>query len=511
MQTGQAENQPKPDWPIFLSALAILLSACLPLFLFPEASEEVISGSYKWITQQLGLFYLWGGIGVLLFCGWIVASPYGAIRLGDQNSKPQFSTYSWASMLFCAGVATGILYWGTIEWAFYYETPPFGVEPRSDEAIRWASVFGIFHWGPTGWAFYCLPALAIGHAYYCKGIPRIRVSTACHAVLGSHTDKTIGKLFDICFMMGLLGAAGTSLGFGTPMIAVGISHIFGIEPTYWLTVVIAILCTGIFGTSVYLGLEKGIRRLSNINMAMTLVLLAFVLMAGPTRQLLQMGASGLGRIGGNFIKMHALNGPFDQVHYEFAREWTVFYWAWWIAVGPFMVLFIAQISRGRTFRQIIVGTLTLGSFGCAIFYMVLGNYALSLQQQGLQDVVAVNNTDTPTAIISVIATLPMTKFVVPYFCLISLVFLATTYDSASYALASSASTVIDESQPPARWHRLFWAFMLALLPTALLMGDTGRGRLDSLQTASLIASVPLSVIYVVMGVSLVKSIRQSTN
>lgn len=503
------DEKPQPDWPVFVTALILLVSACIPLFLFPARSENVIKQSYAWITNDLGIFYLWGAIGVLVFCIWIALSRHGSIRLGEPDAKPQFSTYSWASMLFCAGVATGILYWGTIEWTYYYETPPFGVEPRSVEAVRWASVFGIFHWGPTGWAFYCLPALAIGHAYYCRKIPRFRVSTACHAVLGNHADGPLGKLFDICFMMGLLGAAGTSLGFGTPMIAAGFSHIFQIEESYLLTVMIAILCAVIFGTSVYLGLEKGIRRLSNINMAMTLVLLAFVLLVGPTAYILKSGVTGLGRIAGNIVKMHALSGPLDEVHYGFARDWTIFYWAWWIAVGPFMGLFIAQISRGRTFRQVVVGTLSLGSLGCAVFYMVLGNYALYLQQNNVHDVVAVKNEfGAPAAIISVVATLPTQVLVVPFFCLISLIFLATTYDSASYALASSASTKLVESQPPARWHRLFWAFMLALLPTALLVGDSGGGRLRSLQTASLIVSVPLFLIYVVMAVSLVKVIRQ---
>ena len=492
-----------------MSALTLLVLVCIPLLLFPESSESLIQQSYAWITRALGLFYLWGAVAVLVFCIWIALSRHGAIKLGAPDSEPQFSTYSWASMLFCAGVATGILYWGTIEWAYYYEMPPFGVEPRSAEAIRWASVFGMFHWGPTGWAFYCLLALAIGHAYYCRGIPRIRVSTACHAVLGNQADGPLGKLFDICFMMGLLGAAGTSLGFGTPMIAAGFSHILGIKESYLLTVVIAILCTGIFGTSVYLGLERGIRRLSNVNMAMTLALLAFVLIQGPTSLLLKTGVEGLGWTAWNIVKMHALAGPFDQEHYGFARDWTIFYWAWWIAVGPFMGLFIAQISRGRTFRQIIVGTLTLGSLGCAIFYMVLGNYALYLQQTNVYDIVSVKNElGAPAAIIRVVATLPMEAVIVPFFCAISLVFLATTYDSASYALASSASTKLAEDQPPARWHRLFWAFMLALLPTALLVGDPGGGRLRSLQTASLIVSVPLFAIFVVMAVSLVKAIRQ---
>ena len=507
----QSTDAPRPDWPIFSAALGVLVVACVPQFLFPEASQEFITATYDNITRELGLAYLWSAVGVLGFCIWIAASRHGTIKLGGSNTTPQFSIFSWASMLFCAGVATGILYWGTIEWTYYYSGPPFGIEAKSPAAIRWASVFGVFHWGPTGWAYYCLPALAIGHAYYCREIPRTRVSTACHTVLGTQTDGPIGKIFDVCFMIGLLGAAGTSLGFGTPMIAAGCSHVFGIEESYQLTILIAVLCTLIFGTSVYLGLEKGIRRLSDFNMALTLFFLAFVVFSGPTWFLIQKSVAGFGRLGLNFVKMHALAGPFDEAHYDFAREWTIFYWAWWIAVGPFMGIFIAQISRGRTFRQIIVGTLTLGSLGCAIFYMVLGNYAMHLQLNGVHDVVAIKDNPqqgAPAAIVSVIATLPMPQIVVPLFCLISLVFLATTYDSASFALASSASETVSNDRPPARWHRLFWAFMLALLPTALLLGDSGSGRLRSLQTASLLVSLPLLLVFLVMGISLVRAIYE---
>jgi BCCT family betaine/carnitine transporter len=165
-------KEPQPDWPVFLAALSLLVLVCIPLFLLPQQSETVIQWLYSGITLYLGIFYLWGGVAVLAFCIWIAASRHGRIKLGDPQSKPQFTIYSWASMLFCAGVATGVLYWGTIEWTYYYDTPPFGVEPRSAEAVRWASIFGVFHWGPTGWAFYCLPALAIGHAYHARGIPR---------------------------------------------------------------------------------------------------------------------------------------------------------------------------------------------------------------------------------------------------------------------------------------------------------------------------------------------------
>jgi len=499
------------DWPVFFAALGLLVAVCVPLFAFPRRSEQVIQQIYDLVTRYLGIFYLWGGAAAVLFCVWLAAGRFGNVKLGPPDSRPRFSNFSWVSMLFCAGVASSILYWGTIEWSYYYESPPFGVEPRSAEAVKWASVFGIFHWGPTGWAFNCIPALAIGHAYHCRGIPRLRLSTACHAVLGDRTDGGVGWLFDLCFIVGLLGATGTTLGFGTPMIAAGVSRILEIPESYQLTVAIAIVCALIFSASVYAGLEKGIRRLSNLNLTVALMFLAFVAAVGPAGFLVEKGAEAVATLLTGFISMHTLAGPLDVAHYQFARDWTIFYWAWWIALGPLMGLFIAQISRGRTFRQIIIGSMLFGSLGCAMFYLVLGNYALFQQLTSGADIVAVKTAaGAPHAIITVIASLPYPALVVPLFCLISLIFLATTFDSASYALASSASKSLGDQQPPARWHRLFWAFMLALLPMALLAGDSGAGRLRSMQTASLIASVPLLAIFVIMAVSLVKALRKDS-
>ena len=215
-------------------------------------------------------------------------------------------------MLFCAGVATGILYWGTIEWAHYYIGPPFGVEPRSAEAVEWAATYGMFHWGPTGWAFYCLATLAIGHAYYVQRQPHMRVSSACHAVLGRRTDGVVGRLLDTLFIVGVLGAAGTSLGFGTPMIAAGVGRLFGVESSFGLQVGVVGLCAALFSASVYLGLKRGIQRLSHVNMVLTKTLLLFVLLAGPTLFILKMATNSMGLLVSQFLRMNTWTDPLTE-------------------------------------------------------------------------------------------------------------------------------------------------------------------------------------------------------
>jgi BCCT family betaine/carnitine transporter len=242
--------------------------------------------------------------------------------------------------------------------------------------------------------------------------------------------------------------------------------------------------------------------------------LIFVLAAGPTIFLLKMGTNSLGIMFQNFIRMNTWTDPLTDS--GFVEDWTVFYWAWWIAVGPFMGIFLAEISRGRTIRQVILGSLFFGSFGCAIYYIILGNYALHLE---LNDIVSVTGTlaekGAPAAIITVIASLPLGKVVLALFCIVSVIFMSTTYNSSSYALASCASSKIKSGQSPARWHRLFWAFALAVLPlTLMFVGDLRSGgfkssALESLKTASLVVSLPLLVVFVIMAFSLAKSLRES--
>jgi BCCT family betaine/carnitine transporter len=497
-------NNSKTDWPIFTTSLITLLAIAGPLMVWPEAGGRFVDSLYEVLTTQLGVVYIWAGTATLGFVLWLGLGRYGSVVLGAPEVAPRFSTASWMSMLFCAGVATGILYWGTIEWAHYYISPPFGVEPRSAEAIEWAATYGMFHWGPTGWAFYCLPTLAIGHAYYVRRQPYLRVSSACHAVLGRATGGLVGRLTDTLFIVGLLGATGTSLGFGTPMIAAGLGRLFGVESSFGLQAGVVGLCAVLFSSSVYVGLERGIRRLSNLNVAITKTLLLFVLLAGPTLFILKVATNSAGLLVYQFFRMNTWTDPLTDS--RFIEDWTVFYWAWWVAVGPFMGIFVARISEGRTIRQIVFGMLGWGSLGCAVYYGILGNYALHLELNGLLDVTGLLAAEgEPAVIVAVIASLPAGSVVLGVFCISSLVFLATTYDSAAYSLASSASTALARDEEPERWHRVFWATALAMLPLALMR----LGGLDPMRTASLLASIPLLVVFAVMAVSLVRALGQS--
>ncbi|WP_044894924.1 BCCT family transporter [Bacillus alveayuensis] len=495
------------DWPTFIGALSLLLLVAVPLVLFPDQGETIVLAANSFITEKFGSLYLVLGFSVLIFLIYIAFSRFGTIKLGDAQVKPEFSTITWAAMLFCAGIGSSILYWGAIEWAYYYTSPPFGVEPKSKEAIQWAATYGIFHWGPIAWAIYCLPALPISYFYYVKKKPVLKISEACRPVIGKLTDGPIGKIIDVLFMFGLLGGAGTTLALGAPLIASGIQDLTGINPSMTLNTVILLICTLIFAMSAYSGLRKGIKVLSDINLWLASFFLIFVFAVGPTVFLAETTLNSVGFMLDHFFRMATWTEPFNDLgpfeRTGFPESWTVFYWAWWLVYAPFVGLFVTKISRGRTIREMILGTLIYGTIGCLLFFGILGNFGLYLELTGQYSVTEVlNQQGAPAAIMGILSQLPLSKLIVAIFTVLAIIFLATTFDSSSYILASVVQKeVVDE---PIRWNRLFWAFSLSILPLTLMY----IGGLSTLQTASIVGGFPLIAITVLLSISFIKSVRE---
>ena len=495
-------EQSRIDWLSFGTCAAIIAAAGIFLLLTADNAQAMLQSLYDYIAIEFGILYLLASVAAISFLVWLAASRFGNVKLGDADTGPEFPTLSWVAMLFCAGVGAGLMYWCATEWAFYYESPPFGAEPRSAEAAEWASTYGLFHWGFTAWAFYCLPAVAIAYPYYVGKKDSLRFSLSCNWFLRNNEHGAIARFIDFLFMIALIGGASTGLGFSAPMIAACLAWLIGIEPSFELEVAVMAVCVGLFVLSVWLGLKRGIKRLSDINMVLALGLLLFILVVGPTVFLLKTSLNGVGMMAQNFLRMSFWTDPFTNS--GFVESWTIFYWAWWIAFAPYVGLFITRISRGRTIRQVISGMLIFGSLGSWIFYMVIGNYAMFLQLDGQLDFVGImSSVSSNAAIVASLATLPLAPLVVGAFAVVSIVFAATTYDSASYSLASGATLHLQAGDDPARWHRVFWAFALAVLPISLMF----IGGLKTMQVTLLIVSLPILVVGVVMSISLVKSLK----
>ena len=499
------------DWTTFIGSSVILLIAVIPMMVFPKASQEAIPKMNDAVSSALGSVYLLIGLAILIFVLYIAFGKYGNVTLGKATDKPEFNNFSWAAMLFCAGIASDILYWGIIEWAFYYQNPPHGGKGMTDSALNYATMYGMFHWGPIAWATFVLPALCIGYLLFVKKKPIYKVSQTLRPILKGQTDGLVGKIVDIIFIFGLLGGAATSLALGVPMITAGIERLTGIDGDNMLMRgAILFLVTAIFAYSSYSGLKKGIKVLSDWNVILSFVLLGFVLIVGPTVFIMETTITSMGNMIKNFFEMATWLEPFGGIggrkETNFPQQWTIFYWSWWIVYAPFIGLFIARISKGRTLKEVVLGTIIYGTLGCMLFFGIFGNYAVFLQISGQFDVIQNLNTHgTEATIIEVLHQLPFHNIIIVLFMLSALLFLATTFDSGSYILAAaSQKKVIGE---PLKVNRLYWAFALCLLPFALMLVG-GERALEVLKTAALLASVPVLVVFVMMMVAFMRTLNE---
>ncbi|MFQ3858877.1 BCCT family transporter [Staphylococcus shinii] len=499
------------DWTTFIGSSIILLIAVIPMMVFPKASQDIITKMNDAVSSTIGSIYLLIGLVTLIFVLYIAFGKYGNVTLGKATDKPEFNNFSWAAMLFCAGIASDILYWGIIEWAFYYQDPPHGVNGMTDSALNYATMYGMFHWGPIAWATFVLPALCIGYLVFVKNKPVYKISQTLRPVLKGQTDGIVGKIVDIVFIFGLLGGAATSLALGVPMITAGIERLTGMDGDNMLMKsAILLIITAIFAYSSYSGLKKGIKVLSDGNVILSFILLGFVLVVGPTIFIMETTITGMGNMFKNFFQMATWIEPFGGIggreETMFPQKWTIFYWSWWIVYAPFIGLFIARISRGRTLKELVLGTLIYGTLGCMLFFGIFGNYAVYLQISGQFNVIEFLNSHTTEAtIIEVLHHLPFPNLVIILFLISAILFLATTFDSGSYILAAaSQKKVIGE---PLKANRLYWAFALCLLPFALMLVG-GERALDVLKTASLLASVPVLVVFVMMMISFLRTLSE---
>ncbi|WP_088006106.1 BCCT family transporter [Indiicoccus explosivorum] len=486
---------------VFWLSLAVIVVATLALVIFRDTAEPFLNEMLTGITYNLDWAFQFLTFGLFILLVWLIFSKYGKVKLGEE--APEFSTFSWGAMLFCAGMGTSIMFWSMMEPIYYYTGPPFGIEPGSSTAAEWAVTYGLFHWGISAWCLYALPTVTIAYSIFVKKNHSLKISTACRGVLGKHADGFIGKLIDILVIWSLVGGLGTSLGLGVPMVSAVIGEIFGVEQSLTLSIIIIVIWVIIYSSSAYLGLYKGIRRLSDLNVYMALALAVFVLLAGPTLFILSYFTNSFGLMLQNFAMMSFYTDPVNQG--GFPQAWTVFYWAWFAATAPFMGLFVARISRGRTIRELITHVLLWGSVGSWLYFAVFGGYAMNLELTGALDIVGIlGESGGPAAIVAILKTLPASFFVLIFFAVLGFIFLATSLDSATYILSAIATKELVGEQEPARWHRLLWGAILAALAISLLL----IGGLNVIQTSSVIVSVPVIIIYLLLTVSLVNWLRE---
>ena len=481
------KNLLNKDWNPSLIIIPILLSFLISLYVLIDVdkSTETLGYLYSAASVKLENVYELGAFGVIVFLFMLCIFPIGSKKI-LLNERPVFGNLSWGAMMFVAGMGASILWAAPVEWASTINSNPFGLDISSEGIIEYSQAYPLFHWGFVGWALYALPGVAFTVAVLKN--PQVQLSFGGILVTGnSISSRVIRNIFDIVFILAILAGAGVGMGVSFPVIAEMTSYLIGINNSFLFQVIILFICLGIFGTSVYKGLEGGIKRLSNINVVLVLVMLMVILLIGPTQFIIDNSIESTGFMIKKYIQMSFFSES------SFAQSWTVFYWAWWMALAPFVGTFILQISNGKTIRQMILGTVFIGSFATFIHFYVLGGLTLNLYERGIMDIPEMVKT-VPSGRIALesLLTLPYGYILIILYALIATIFLCTTYDSCSYVLASTAMR--QASKRPSKSLRLVFAFLLIIQPI-LIMSLEG---IDSIKYILVLSSVPLIAIYILM-------------
>lgn len=473
---------------VFFPSLIIVIATIFPLYFYPTESSEIIDAIFLFCTEELGWLYRLACIIAFVFIFWVTSGERGNIVLDDGNQKPEYSNFTWIAMLFTAGVGTSIIILGFLEPIYYVNTPPFSLEPFSNDAYEYAHMYGQFHWGLSAWAFYAPAIVAVAYSIFNKKRNVMSLSSACDAGLGTFSSAVLSRIIDILVVFGIIGSISTSLGFATPVIGAIGQYVFNIsdEYTFMTNLVVITIWMLIFGASLFHGLDRGMRKLSGFNIYLAIIFMLIVFFYGPSVDIINMEINSIGLYLQNFIRLNLWTEPFGDTH--FTEKWTIFYWGWWLAFMPMMGLFIARISRGRTIRSVVWGQMLWGTLGCCLSFAIFGGYALHLQHSGLVDLSAILETHGQTAaMIAILATFPYEKFVMILVAVLCFVYLATTITSCAYVLASSTTKTLTAREEPARWNRILWAILFCALSIGLML----IGGLKAVQTISIITGLPM--------------------
>ena len=500
---GAETPAPSLDTAVFIPSGFIVLIAGISLVAFPQQAGEIAAYWMTAVTTNFGWLFSLVAFVTLIFCFWLAFGRYGQVKLGQPEDKPEFSELSWAAMMFSAGIGIGLVSWAFVEPVIYLQGPPFALPPGSNESAEWAHMYTMFHWGIVPWAFYALPTIPIAYMLYVKRSPFLRISNSINGALPEPHHRKWDPVIDTLVIIGIVGGAGTSLGLGVPLVSAFFGELFGLKDGFGLQILVLTFWTLIFATSVYRGLNSGIRLLADTNILLAMLVLLFILVVGPTVLILRMTANSFGLLLDNFFRMSFWLDPINQS--DFPRDWTLFYWAWWIAYAPLMGLFFGRISRGRTIKQTVLGVIGWGSTGCVLFMAVCGGYALHLEMNGIIPVSdIIRESGNPAAVVAIVSTLPGSTIAIAVFTVLSFIFLATTLDSVAYVLAGITTKNLPGDQEPDQVYRLIWAFFLAFIAVGLLV----VGGLTTVQSSSVVTSLPLIPVLFLLAVSIFRWLQK---
>jgi choline/glycine/proline betaine transport protein len=488
---------------VFFPALGIIIAVVIIAIIFPIRTGQTLATLQGWVVAGLGPYYIILVAAFVVFAVWMGVSRFGDIKLGKDDDKPEFGLMSWFSMLFAAGMGIGLVFWGMSEPLTFFTTPKPGVTGNPQELAAAAMNQTFLHWGFHAWAIYAVVGLALAYSIHRKGRP-VSIRWALEPLLGDRVRGRLGDAIDVIAIVGTLFGVATSLGLGVKQIAAGLSHLGVVgEVDNTLLVILIIVIIAIATASVVSGVGKGIKWLSNINLGMAGLLLLAVLLLGPTLYLLRVLVES---IGGYFQNVIGLTfdsaGYTGQAGIDWQGAWTIFYWGWWISWAPFVGVFIARISRGRTVREFVAGVLLVPTLVTFIWFAVMGGSVIKQAMEGGGDALFDPNVGIvpENVLFNFLSGLPFGAVLSVLAVIVIAIFFITSADSGSLVIDMLASG--GDTNPP-KWSRIMWAGLGGVVAIALLLA----GGLAALQTGAILTAIPVSVVMIGMCIATYKAFR----
>lgn len=491
-----------------IASKAMVLVFVLFTIMNVDFANSIYSDIKTWIQTTLNWYYVTVVSLVLFFSIWVAFSRFGNLRLGKDDEKPEFGFFTWFSMLFSCAIGTGILFWSIAEPIFHFQGNPFikmaGIEAGTAEAAQMAMRITLFHWGLHGWAIYIIVGLILAYFAYRRGLP-LTVRSALYPILGDRIYGPIGHAVDLLAIFSTLFGTATTLGLGVSQMNAGLNYLFDLEISTTSQVILIAVISVVGTLSAVSGVEKGIKFLSIWNIRISAILILFFLFAGPTVFLLGLFATSVGDYMWNLIPMGFWTDPNPESQWQ--GWWTIFYWGWWLSWGPLVGMFIARISRGRTIRQFLLSALIIPPLGGFLWLVIFGGTALHIELYGAGGIVDAVNADMTLALYQTIEALGVEALTWPMAALATFMIITwfvTSADSGTLVICTILS--VGNSNPPQRF-RIIWGLGLGAVAAVLLMA----GGLKALQTASIAAALPFSVVLLFMCAALVKGLNDEAN
>ena len=492
--------------PVFIISLVVIVSVVVVGALLPGAFGSAAQGVLNFIYTYFGWFFILAVSFFLIFIVGLAFTRYGLVKLGPDDAVPEFSTLAWFAMLFTAGMGIGLVYFGVAEPVAHFTSPPTG-EGGTAAAAQQAMNLTFFHWLLHPWAIYIVFALSMAYFSFRRGLP-LRPASAFYPLIGDRIYGWLGNTIDIIAVFGTMFGLATSLGFGAQQVNAGLSSLFGIPNNAGIQILLIAAITLVAGTSVALGIEKGVRNLSLINMWLAMGLALFVFIVGPTLFILNSVAGNIGFYVQNLVGTSFNMFTMNDAAAEWQAGWTLFYWAWWTSWAPFVGMFIARVSYGRTLRQFVAGVLLAPAGVSAVWFVIFGGTAIQYMMNGNGGGLA--NASTDTAMFVLLNQLPIASFLSILASILAIVvvvlFFATSSDSGSLVI----DILTNGGDPNPVWfQRLLWAILEGVVAAVLLGAGaaTGGDALGALQAASVASGLPFALVLVFMCIGLAVGLR----